>query len=266
MRAAGGRAHGSNPALFGRQKEFLVALEGGSDRVISMDKRCRVALIGDYDASVIAHQAIPEALRLAGEDLGVEVEGIWLHTSLLRDPEKQLQDFEGVWCVPASPYANTEGVLEAIRYAREKLVPFLGTCGGFQHAILEYSRNVLALKTASHAETDPKGKTLVIAPLSCSLVEQSEDIALLDGTLIRAAYGVPNISEAYHCSYGINPEFEQQLFSGPLKVTARGASGEVRAFELAQHPFYVGTLFQSERRALKAEAPPLAIAFVDAMN
>jgi CTP synthase (UTP-ammonia lyase) len=68
-----------------------------------MEKKCRVALIGDYNVAVIAHQAIPEALHLAGEDLGVEVDGVWLHTSLLRDLEKQLQDFEGVWCVPPVP-------------------------------------------------------------------------------------------------------------------------------------------------------------------
>jgi CTP synthase (UTP-ammonia lyase) len=231
-----------------------------------MDKRCRVALIGDYNANVIAHQAIPEALRLAGEELGLEVDPEWLHSTLLHDPEKQLQDFEGLWCVPASPYANPEGVLDAIRYAREKLVPFLGTCGGFQHAILEYCRNVLGLNKASHAEIDPEGETLVITPLNCSLVEQSEKIALADGSLIRTAYGAPSIFEEYHCSYGINPAFEQQLFSGTLKVTARGAAGEVRAFELEGHPFYVGTLFQSERRALKGEAPPPVVAFVDAMN
>ena len=231
-----------------------------------MDKRCRVALIGDYNPAVVAHQAIPEALRLAGEDLGLEVDAEWLHTSLLRDPEKQLQDFEGIWCVPASPYANTEAVLNAIRYAREKQVAFLGTCGGFQHAILEYARNVLGIKAADHAESHPQAETLVITPLACSLVEKSEEIVLEGAGILRTAYGQPRITEGYHCSYGINPAFEQQLFSGPLKVSARGVGGEVRAFELEGHPFYVGTLFQSERRALRGEAPPLVIAFVDAMN
>lgn len=231
-----------------------------------MEKKCRVALLGDYNAAVIAHQAIPKALELAGEDLGIAVEVVWLHTSLLRDPEKQLADFEGVWCVPASPYANPSGVLEAIRYAREKQVPFLGTCGGFQHAILEYARDVLGMKTADHAETNPQGETLVIAPLSCSLVEKSEEIVLAESGIVREAYGEARITEGYHCSYGINPTFEKKIFSGALKATAWGASGEVRAFELEGHPFYVGTLFQSERRALKGEAPPLVIAFVDAMN
>src|ERR1700749_2835468 len=129
-----------------------------------MEKRCRVALIGDYDPTVLAHQAIPQALRLAGQDLGVNVEHIWLHSTLLRDPARLFQDFEGMWCVPASPYANAEGVFEAIRFAREEQMPFLGTCGGFQHAIVEYARNVLGMTNADHAENNPAGESLVIAP------------------------------------------------------------------------------------------------------
>lgn len=230
-----------------------------------MDKKCRVALLGDYSEGITAHRAIPEALRLAGEELGVEVEGIWLHTSLLRDPARQMADFEGMWVVPASPYVNTEGILDAIRYAREEQMPFLGSCGGFQHAVLEYARNVLGMKGAEHAENNPSGETMVITLLACSMVEKSEEIELLGG-IVREAYGASRITEEYRCNYGMNPEFENKIFSRALKVTARGAAGEVRAFELEGHRFFVGTLFQSERRALNGEAPPLAVAFVDAMN
>ncbi len=231
-----------------------------------MEKKCRVALLGDYNAAVTAHQAIPEALRLAGEDLGIEVEWIWLHTSLLKDPARQLGDFEGIWCVPASPYANTAGVLDAIRYAREEDVPFLGTCGGFQHAVVEYARNVLGMKTADHAENNPSAETLVVTPLTCSLVEKSEDLVVVEASGLHEAYGTERISEGYRCSYGINPEMAKKLFAGKLRATAHGAAGEVRAAELEGHRFFVGTLFQPERRALKGDAPPLVIAFVDAMN
>lgn len=231
-----------------------------------MAKQCRVALIGDYNAAVTAHQAIPEALRLAGTNLGIDVDGVWLHTSTLRDPAEQLAEFDGIWCVPASPYANPAGALDAIRYAREHQVPFLGTCGGFQHAVIEYARNVLGLQTADHAEDHPTGETLVISPLSCSLVEKSEEITLAETGILREAYGQPRIHEGYHCSYGINPAFAEQLFSGPLKPTAHGVSGEVRAFEVRDHPFFVGTLFQPERRALRGETPPLVVAFLKAMK
>src|SRR5215469_803912 len=126
----------------------------------------RIALIGDYNSKVIAHQAIPEALRLSGETIGRPVEGVWTHTSSLVNPRVQLQEFDGIWCVPASPYANTEGALEAIRFARESGRPFLGTCGGFQHALIEYARNVCGLRNAEHAENNPAASFHLITPLS----------------------------------------------------------------------------------------------------
>jgi CTP synthase (UTP-ammonia lyase) len=230
-----------------------------------MEKRYRVALVGDYNAAVAAHQAIPEALRLAGHELGVGVEWQWLHTALLQHPAEQLASFDGIWCVPASPYENPQGALDSIRYAREMQVPFLGSCGGFQHAIVEYARNVIGIEGADHAETQPSGDALVISPLACSLVEKSEKISLAERGRLREAYGSGMITESYHCSYGINPEYAMQLFSQALRPTAWGAGGEIRAAEFDGHPFFVGTLFQSERRALKGEAPPLVVAFVDAM-
>ncbi|VTM88081.1 CTP synthase [Raoultella ornithinolytica] len=79
------------------------------------------------------------------------------------------------WCPPAR-MKNAEGAFTAIRYARENSVPFLGTCGGFQHAIIEYARNVMGWQDAAHAETDTEGR-MVIAPLSCSLVEKSAPLS-----------------------------------------------------------------------------------------
>src|SRR5206468_9697656 len=100
--------------------------------------------IGDFNPNVTAHQAIPKALALAAEATGCPVEPVWLATDQVRvDDEQQFAGFDGLWCVPASPYASLEGALWAIRFARERGVPFLGTCGGFQHALLEYARNVV---------------------------------------------------------------------------------------------------------------------------
>jgi CTP synthase (UTP-ammonia lyase) len=221
--------------------------------------RNRVALIGDFNEAVVAHRAIPQALQMAG------AEGVWVGTAPIQNAEPQLKDFAGVWCVPASPYVNTEGALSAIRFARENRVPFLGTCGGFQHLVLEYARNVCGLDRAAHAEISPEAEEVVIAPLSCALVEKSGRI-LLTGGIVRDAYRVDQIEEEYHCSYGFNPRFQERLLSGDLKATAHDEQGDVRAVELQGHPFYVGTLFQSERRALKGEVPPLVLAFVHAME
>jgi CTP synthase (UTP-ammonia lyase) len=97
------------------------------------------------------------------------------------------------------------------------------------------------------------------------LVEQNEEITL-HGGLVQKAYGVSQITEAYHCSYGLNREYESVLVKNGLHATAHAlSSGEVRAIELSAHPFFVATLFQSERRALRDEIPPLVKAFVNSL-
>jgi CTP synthase (UTP-ammonia lyase) len=221
----------------------------------------RVALVGDHDKSVIAHQAIPEALRLAARP-EQSIECVWVQTASIRDAAADLAGFNGIWCIPASPYASMEGALGAIRSARESGRPFLGTCGGFQHALIEYARNVCGLRDASHAETHPTAPVLVVSLLSCPLVEQSEEIVLQDGGKLRCAYRVERITEVYHCSYGLNREYETLLFQNGLRPTAHSLHGEIRAVELSSHPFFVATLFQHERRALRGEIPPLVSAFV----
>ena len=131
-----------------------------------------VALIGDYNPTVIAHQAIPAALDRAVAEGGLCVGWTWVRTSGLgAEIVKQLDGFSALWCVPGSPYANTAGALAAIRFARETGRPFLGTCGGFQHALLEYAEAVWGLSTAAHAELDPEVPDPLIAKLDCALVE-----------------------------------------------------------------------------------------------
>ena len=144
-----------------------------------MGLSCRIALVGDFDVAVVAHRAIVAALDLGG------AEGVWIRTSAITDAPAQLKDFDGIWCVPASPYENTDGALAAIRFARENLVPFLGTCGGFQHALLEYARNVCGLPGAEHGEISPDAEVRLIAPLACALVEQTGEIVLVEGGRIR---------------------------------------------------------------------------------
>jgi CTP synthase (UTP-ammonia lyase) len=231
---------------------------------VRMAKKFRVALIGDFDPSVIAHRAAPEALRLSAQN-SHSVEGVWVHTQSISNADVQLRDFDGIWCVPASPYASMEGALDAIRFARESGRPFLGTCGGFQHAVLEYARNVCNLRAADHAETSPDAAVLLISPLACPLIERSEEIELHDG-LVRKAYGVSRITEEYHCSYGLNRQYEDVLFKSDLRPTARALHGEVRAVELPSHPFFVATMFQHEWRALRGEVPPLVQAFVGSFS
>lgn len=223
----------------------------------------RVALIGDHNIAVTAHQAIPRALELASRACESAIEWVWIGTETIEmDVSKQLSTYDAIWCVPASPYASLDGALRAIRFARETGRSFLGTCGGFQHALLEYARNILGLKDADHAESNPNAAVLLITPLACALVERSGRILLEKGSRLETIYGAYEIEEAYHCSYGLNPQFESHLSSTALRISGRDRDGEVRAVELETHPFFIGTLFQPERAALKGEAHPLVNAFI----
>jgi CTP synthase (UTP-ammonia lyase) len=231
-----------------------------------MSSQYLVALVGDYNPSVPAHQAIPIALSLAAAHHGVSIKATWVPTSQIQRAEDELASFHGIWCVPASPYENTLGALEAIRFAREQRVPFLGTCGGFQHALMEYARNVLGMAHTDHAELNPGASHPLIAALSCSLVEVEADLILEPESILHKSYGTTRIREQYRCSYGTNPKHEKALFAGEFRVTARDADGQVRGAELRGHPFFVGTLFQPERRALKGELPPLAREFAGVLG
>jgi CTP synthase (UTP-ammonia lyase) len=223
----------------------------------------RIALIGDYDPQVTAHQAIPVALGLVAEHLNRTVQFEWLPTEQIHG-DTPLREFDGFWCVPASPYKSEDGALWAIRFAREQQRPFLGTCGGFQHAVLEFSRNVLGWVDAVHGETSPESERAVLTPLTCSLVEAVDSIYLVPGSLIAKAYETSQIREGYRCRFGVNPLFEQQLLSDRLHAVGHDSSGDLRAIELKDHRFFVATLFQPERAALKGQMPPLVRAFVEA--
>jgi len=127
------------------------------------------------------------ALELARDATRTEFAWQWIATRDLRDVPRDLAGCAAVWAVPGSAYANTAGVLDAIRWARETRRPFLGTCGGFQHALIEFARHVAGLADADHAETNPRGESLAVTRLACSLVEQTATLRLAPGSLIRAA-------------------------------------------------------------------------------
>lgn len=227
-----------------------------------MKNSVRLALVGDYHRAITAHQAIPLAIDLAAQHFNIDIHADWLATDTIT-PEI-LQHYDAFWCVPGSPYRSTAGALEAIRFARENAKPFLGTCGGFQHAIIEYARNVMDWQDAGHGETDTEGR-LVISALSCEMVEVKSEITFLAGSIPARAYGRLEAEEGYHCRYGINIEFQKALEAQPLRMVGHDAAGEVRAIELPDHPFFVATLFQPERAALKGQLPPLIAALIKSL-
>jgi len=212
-----------------------------------------LALIGDYNPDVLAHQAIPIALQQAADTLGVQVHAQWLATDTVT-PATELHGLDGFWCVPASPYRDTAGALCAIRFAREQRRPFLGTCGGFQHAVLEYARNVLGWADAEHGELAPNAARAVIAPLTCSLVEATDTVGLAPYTRIAEAYGQLQIEEGYRCRYGVNPTFADALLAGALIASGHDSTGICARWSCSttrssSPPF-------SNRNAPRSKAPP----------
>jgi CTP synthase (UTP-ammonia lyase) len=230
-------------------------------------KPAAIALVGDYAPSVLAHQAIPRALESIRTSDGLDLMWRWVGTPEVTDAPRDLAEFSAVWVVPASPYKNMAGALAAVRWARETRRPFLGTCGGFQHALIEFARNVAGLADADHAETNPSGSLLVVTQMSCSLDSQAAPLHFTPGSLIHRAYGSATAKEGYRCSFGPNPAYRETLERAGLRFTAFDDDGAIRAAELPQatHPFFVGTLFQPERAALRGETPPLVRAFVEAI-
>lgn len=227
-------------------------------------KQAKIALVGDYSSEVTAHIAIPKALAIASEALGQTIAFEWLNTGAITDINEQLRDFSAVWCVPASPYKNMQGALAAIRYARENDLAFLGTCGGYQHAILEYAHNALGLTDADNSEVNPNTSFALINPLSCSLIDKDDQINLVAGTKVAELYSKSSITEQYRCSYGFNQTYLPLFEKSDLVVSGYDLTGEVKIMELKKHPFFIGTGFQPERSALKGEQHPVITAFVKA--
>jgi CTP synthase (UTP-ammonia lyase) len=225
----------------------------------------KIALVGDYSERHTAHRAIPVALKLAREQAGMDVAWDWVATRQISDAPRDLAHYAGLWVVPASPYENAEGVLDAIRWAREGKRPFLGTCGGFQHMLIEFARNAAGITGADHSETNPGGSSLVVTPLSCSMAEKRGGVHFAPGSLLGNAYPRPDADAEYNCNYGLNPACRPALEAAGLVFTSWDDAGDIRGAELPANPFYAGVLFQPERAALKGAVPPLVLAFVKAV-
>jgi serine/threonine protein kinase len=230
------------------------------------ERELRIALVGDYHAQVASHRAILRALELlSAEEPSLRVEPEWILTRDLKsNPAERLSRVAGIWCVPASPYASMDGALRAIQIARERGVPFLGTCAGFQHALIEYARHVIGLQEADHAETNPATIYPLISRLACPLIEQEGPVLLAEGSRLREICGGDSSVETYHCRFGLDRAFEARLNDGRLRVCGRNPTGDIHAVELMEHPFYLATLFQPERWALRGKVHPLIRAFVQA--
>lgn len=208
----------------------------------------RIALVGDRSPHVESHTRIPLLLDALAEREGLVLDACWIPTAAAEAEAAAgtLAGFDAVWVLPGSPYASEAGALAAVRVAREEGVPFLGTCGGFQHALLEYARHVCGLAGAAHAENDPGAEDPLIAPLACSLAGHEALVRAEPGSLAESALGAERSTERYHCHYGPAPRHLPVLAAHGLRLSGHDEDGAVRMAELPGHPFFLATLFQPE--------------------
>lgn len=216
-----------------------------------------IGIIGDFNAENPTHIFTNKGIEHAAEALGRPIESVWLPTDRLHDFGR----FDALFCSPGSPYKSLEGALRAIQFARQNNVPFIGTCGGLQHLVLEYARNVLGIQEAAHAETDPYASCLFITPLSCSLVGKTMEVALKPGSKAAETYKATHAVEKYYCNFGINPAYQEQLKQAGLEITGTDQDGEARIAEIASHPFCLGTLFVPQAKSERGNPHPLILAF-----
>jgi len=221
-----------------------------------------IAILGEYTPASPPQAMTTVAIGHAQARLGVTVEAAWISTAAI--DERLFERFDALWIAPGSPYKDLERTLWAIRLAREAGVPCFGTCGGFQHMVLEYARNVLGFRDAQHAEYDPYASRLFVTQLACSLVGREMPLMFAPGSRVASIYGARTATEEYYCNFGVNPEYVPLLGRGPLRITGADAEGEARVIELPGHPFFLGTLFVPQTRSTPERPHPLVSAFVEA--
>ena len=223
-----------------------------------------IALLGEYTATFQPHTATNAAIEHSRNHLGVDISATWVSTA---DIDQHLfEHYSGIWVAPGSPYKSMEKTLWAIRYARENKIPCFGTCGGFQHIVIEYARNVLGFKDAQHAEYDPYASNLFISQLACSLAGREMQLKFMSGSQVAVIYGGLSAKEHYYCNFGVNPDCIDELEQGPMKITGSDAEGETRVIEHPDHPFFIGTLFVPQTRSTAEQPHPLVTAFLGAVN
>jgi CTP synthase (UTP-ammonia lyase) len=226
-----------------------------TERVNSMDNLIKIGIIGDYEETKPSHRATENALRHSAASLSLQIALTWLPTPSLAGGD--MAGYDALFCAPGSPYQSCAGALTAIRYARENNIPFIGTCGGFQHAVMEFAVNVLGLADVDHEELNPGASAYVVKALSCSLAGQTAEIILKENTVSRSIYRAALIMERFNCSYGLNPDYLEGFHQNGFLVSGVDVNGEVRILEMPQKRFYIVSLFQPQLGSTPEQPHPL---------
>ena len=241
-----------------------------------MVESVQIGILGDYDRDSPTLPSIERAISHAAEELELAAQAQWIPTDSLVEAEldQKLAAFDGLWAAPGSPYKSFDGMLGGIEFARRNNRPFLGTCGGFQYALIECARNVLGIHDADSAENNPGAKTIIISPVDCAVADRRGDapklwgsipeIRIRPGSYLHSLYGKDVVSEEFFCNYEVNPEFEGAIVDAGFSVVGRGEHGEIRAIESSAHAFFLATLFQPQLSSRPNQPHPIIVEFLRA--
>jgi CTP synthase len=235
-----------------------------------------IGLVGKYVEYEDSYKSLKEALLHGGLAHNAKVNIHWIESDNLTWPEcrPQLDRYDGILVPGGFGKRGVEGMIHAIRFARESKVPYFGICLGMQTMVIEYARNVCGLEQANSTEfdqatpdrvifklrelkgVDELGGTMRLGAYPCQLAE---------GSFAREAYGVPEISERHRHRYEFNREYEPMLIEHGLKLTGQTPDKVyVEICELADHPWYLGCQFHPEFKSKPLEPHPLFKAFIGA--
>jgi len=227
----------------------------------------KIGIIGEYHDSLTLSSIAP-AIEHSNKALGVNVGYQWISTDALEQEsyEELLSEFSGIWSPPGSPHKSLTGSLHAIQFAREKKIPLLATCAGYQHVIIEYARNVLGYKNAQHEEYTGNKSDAFIHRLACSLVGTIGKVMVLENTRAGRIYKTNEITGSYFCSFGLNKAYKSVVLQGELQVSGTDVTGSVRIVELMNHPFFIGTVFVPQVNSTFEKPDPLITEFIKQVN
>jgi CTP synthase len=236
----------------------------------------KIGLVGKYIELKDAYKSIAEAFIHAGAAVEINVDLVWIHSEAVDagNVADTLKDLKGLLVAPGFGERGIEGKIEAIRYARENDLPFLGICLGMQCAVIEYARNVLHLENAHTTEIDLKTPHPVIDIMEGQkLVKKKGGTMRLGayrceikpGTLAAEIYGESVITERHRHRFEFNNTYREAFENaGMIASGINPENGLVEIVELPSHPWFVGVQFHPEYKSTVGSPHPLFMHFVNA--
>ena len=238
----------------------------------------KIAIVGKYVEYEDSYKSLKEALVHASLKYNLKLNLQWVEAEGLETKDDsyfaQLEGFDGILVPGGFGKRGIAGMLNGIRYAREKKVPYFGICLGMQTACIEYARNVCGLEDANSSEFDPATPHRVIYKL-----RELRGVEELGGTMrlgawtcklepdsfAHTAYGQTEISERHRHRYEFNREYEALLTGAGLRITGATPDGTyVEIVEIPDHPYFLGCQFHPEFKSKPLEPHPLFVAFIKA--